>query len=41
MAQVNLVGGEEREIKVSLDATKLQGFGLSVPQYNKRFYLQT
>lgn len=32
VAQVNLVGGEEREIKVSLDATKLQGFGLSVPQ---------
>ena len=32
VAQVNLVGGQEREIKVSLDAVKLQGFGLSVPQ---------
>ncbi|MFD2908792.1 efflux RND transporter permease subunit [Flavobacterium ardleyense] len=32
VAQVNLIGGQEREIKVSLDATKLQGFGLSVPQ---------
>ncbi len=32
VAQVNLVGGEEREIQVSLDATKLQGYGLSVPQ---------
>jgi len=32
VAQVNLVGGQEREIKVSLDAKKLQGFGLSIPQ---------
>jgi HAE1 family hydrophobic/amphiphilic exporter-1 len=32
VAQVNLVGGQEREIKVSLDAKKLQGYGLSVPQ---------
>lgn len=32
VAQVNLVGGEEREIQVSLDATKLQGYGLSIPQ---------
>ncbi|CCG52233.1 Probable multidrug resistance protein. AcrB/AcrD/AcrF family protein [Flavobacterium indicum GPTSA100-9 = DSM 17447] len=32
VAQVNLIGGQEREIKVSLDAVKLQGFGLSVPQ---------
>ncbi len=32
VAQVNLVGGEEREIQVSLDAKKLQGYGLSVPQ---------
>jgi HAE1 family hydrophobic/amphiphilic exporter-1 len=32
VAQVNLVGGQEREIQVSLDAAKLKGFGLSVPQ---------
>ncbi|MET1055284.1 MAG: efflux RND transporter permease subunit [Pedobacter sp.] len=32
VAQVNLVGGQEREIEVSLDAGKLQGYGLSVPQ---------
>lgn len=32
VAQVNLVGGQEREIKVSLDAKKLEGYGLSVPQ---------
>ncbi|WP_205510678.1 efflux RND transporter permease subunit [Longitalea arenae] len=32
VAQVNLVGGEEREIQVSLDAEKLKGYGLSVLQ---------
>jgi HAE1 family hydrophobic/amphiphilic exporter-1 len=32
VAQVNLVGGEEREIQVSMDAEKLKGYGLSVPQ---------
>jgi HAE1 family hydrophobic/amphiphilic exporter-1 len=32
VAQVNLVGGQEREIEVALDADKLQGYGLSVPQ---------
>ncbi|SEA88063.1 efflux RND transporter permease subunit [Pedobacter hartonius] len=32
VAKVNLVGGQEREIEVSLDANKLQGYGLSVPQ---------
>ena len=32
VAQVNLVGGQEREIQVSLDAEKLKGFGLSIPQ---------
>src|SRR5690606_18937019 len=31
VAQVNLIGGSEREIKVALDAKKLQGYGLSVP----------
>lgn len=32
IAQVNLIGGSEREIKVSLDADKLQGYNLAVPQ---------
>ncbi|MFP9113990.1 efflux RND transporter permease subunit [Flavobacterium sp. RHBU_3] len=32
VAQVTLVGGEEREIQVNLDEDKLKGFGLSIPQ---------
>lgn len=32
IAQVNLVGGSEREFEVKLDANKLQGYNLSVPQ---------
>jgi len=32
VAQVNLIGGQEREIQVSLDAEKLKGFGISVAQ---------
>src|SRR5690606_16099274 len=32
VAQVNLVGGEEREIQVGLDQEKLKGYGISVPQ---------
>ena len=32
VAQVNIIGGEEREIQVNLDAVKMQGYGLSVPQ---------
>jgi len=32
IAQVNLIGGSEREIQVSLDADRLQGYNLSVPQ---------
>ncbi|KIO76627.1 acriflavin resistance protein [Pedobacter lusitanus] len=32
VAQVNLVGGQEREIEVGLDADKIQGYGLSVLQ---------
>ncbi len=32
VAQVNLIGGQDREIQVRLDAKKLEGFGLSVPQ---------
>ncbi|MFN0257434.1 efflux RND transporter permease subunit [Pedobacter ureilyticus] len=31
VAQVNLIGGSEREIKVALDAKAMQGYGLSVP----------
>jgi multidrug efflux pump subunit AcrB len=26
--QVNIIGGQEREIQVSLDAIKMQGYGL-------------
>lgn len=32
VAQVNLIGGQEREIKVNLDKNKLEGYGLSIPQ---------
>lgn len=32
VAQVNLVGGQEREIKVSIDRSKLEAYGLSVLQ---------
>jgi HAE1 family hydrophobic/amphiphilic exporter-1 len=32
VAQVNLIGGQEREIQVNMDADKMKGFGLSVPQ---------
>lgn len=32
VAQVNLIGGQEREIQVDIDADKLQGFGLSLSQ---------
>ncbi|HQA73239.1 efflux RND transporter permease subunit [Flavobacterium sp.] len=32
VAQVNIIGGQEREIQVNLDATKLQGYGLSIPE---------
>lgn len=32
VAQVNLIGGEEREIQVMLDAKKMESYGLSVPQ---------
>lgn len=30
VAQVNLIGGQEREIQVSIDAQKLEGYGLSL-----------
>jgi hydrophobe/amphiphile efflux-1 (HAE1) family protein len=32
VAQVNIIGGQEREIQVNLDALKMQGYNLSVPQ---------
>lgn len=32
IAQVNLIGGAEREIQVAIDAEKLKGYGLSLPQ---------
>ena len=32
VAQVNIIGGQEREIQVSLDQEKLKGYGLSVPE---------
>ena len=32
VAQVNLIGGQEREIQVSIDAKKLEGYGLSLLQ---------
>lgn len=32
VAQVNIIGGEEREVQVNLDAVKMQGYNLSVQQ---------
>ncbi|MFT4757720.1 MAG: HAE1 family hydrophobic/amphiphilic exporter-1, partial [Vicingaceae bacterium] len=32
VAQINIIGGQEREIQVNLDALKMQAYGLSVPQ---------
>jgi len=32
VAQINLIGGQEREIQVNLDADRLQGYNLSIPQ---------
>lgn len=32
VAQVNIVGGQEREIRINLDQTKLEGYGLTIPQ---------
>jgi HAE1 family hydrophobic/amphiphilic exporter-1 len=31
VAQVNIIGGQEREIQVNLDASKMQGYNLSIP----------
>lgn len=35
VAQVNLVGGQEREIQVNLDQNKLEGYGLSIPMVSQ------
>lgn len=32
VAKVNIVGGQEREIRVNLDQNKLEGYGLTIPQ---------
>lgn len=32
VAQIDIVGGQEREIQVNLDQKKLEGYGLSVPE---------
>jgi HAE1 family hydrophobic/amphiphilic exporter-1 len=32
VAQINLIGGQEREIQVSIDAARLEGYGLSLLQ---------
>lgn len=32
VAQVNIIGGSEREVQVSIDADKLKGYGLSILQ---------
>ena len=32
VAQVNIIGGRKREIRVSIDAKKLEGYGLSIAQ---------
>ena len=32
VAQVNIIGGRKREIRVSIDAKKLEGYGLSIGQ---------
>lgn len=32
VAKVNIVGGQEREIRINLDQNKLEGYGLTIPQ---------
>ncbi|MDB5205008.1 MAG: acriflavin resistance protein [Flavisolibacter sp.] len=32
VAQINLIGGQEREVQVSIDAARLEGYGLSLIQ---------
>jgi HAE1 family hydrophobic/amphiphilic exporter-1 len=41
VAQVDLVGGQEREIQVNLDEKKLQGYGLSIGDVQQAILLQT
>src|SRR5690554_2225908 len=36
VAQVNLIGGQEREIQVNLDAAKVEAFGLSALEIQQR-----
>lgn len=32
VAKVNIIGGQEREIRVNIDPKKLEGYGLTIPQ---------
>ncbi len=32
VAQVNLIGGQEREVRVNLDPARMQGYGISLPE---------
>ena len=32
VAQVNIIGGQEREIRINLNLEKLEGYGLTIPQ---------
>ena len=32
VAQVNIIGGQEREIRISLDPNKVEAYGLSIPE---------
>ena len=32
VAQVNIIGGQEREIRINLNQEKLEGYGLTIPQ---------
>ncbi|RZK46301.1 MAG: efflux RND transporter permease subunit, partial [Pedobacter sp.] len=36
VAQVNLIGGQEREIQVNINSSKLEGFGLSLAQVQNK-----
>ncbi len=36
VAQVNIIGGSEREVKVALDGTKMKAFGLSILQVQQQ-----
>lgn len=32
VAQVNMIGGQQREVRVNLDQNRLEGYGLTIPQ---------